>query len=572
MRSESTPFYIALAQINTVVGDFKGNVEKILDASRKALSQGASLLVCPEMTVTGYPAEDWLLRADFCERAEFWQAQLSARLKEAAPGLCVVYGGVRTASEGRHNTLFVAGAGDGKDAEPFFYDKRHLPEYGVFDEERVFAPGSGVLVVELEGGLKCGFAVCEDLWFEDVAQDLKRAGADFIVSINASPWEKGKRAAREACVAGHAAAAGLPLVYVNLTGGQDELVFDGHSFASDAKGRVVMRMDSSEGLSRLLDARALVAGTLPALETLKAPASTDAPVFSTADSPEALSELYDMLVVAVHDYVVKNGFQKVVIGLSGGVDSALVANIAADALGAQNVLAVMMPTRFTADLSLRLAKTCAENLGIRYVVRAIEPLYAAFMDVLKDDFKGLAWSEAEENLQARIRGTLLMAYSNKFSRLVLTTGNKSESAVGYSTLYGDTAGAYAPIKDILKTEVWALCREVNRRAGFERIPQEIIERPPSAELREGQRDEDSLPPYAVLDAVIAAYVENGRSTEEIAASGAAAPEVVNCVVTLIHRNEYKRRQCPVGPKVSAVAFGRDWRFPMTARMGLMQKP
>ena len=550
---------IACAQLNTTVGDFAGNVERIVLAAQRALAQGARMLVCPEMTVTGYPAEDWLLREDFCLAAQNAIRALQERLLAVAPGLTVVVGGVRLVHGKRRaarNTLFVLAA----DATVHTYDKRHLPEYGVFDEGRVFEAGEGVLVLEVAEGLKAGFAICEDLWFEDVAQELKAAGADFIVSINASPWEKKKRADREATVIGHAAAVGLPLIYVNLTGGQDELVFDGHSFASDAAGRVVMRMGVAEETGGVIDAHALVSGSLPALEA------------ESAQSPDeqSLAELYDMLVVAVRDYVHKNGFKQVVLGLSGGVDSALVASIAADALGKENVLAVMMPTRFTGDLSLTLAQRCAENLGIDYVVRAVEPLFAAFMGVLKDDFAGRPWSEAEENLQARVRGTLLMAYSNKFGRLVLTTGNKSESAVGYSTLYGDTAGAYAPIKDVLKTEVWALCREINRREGFERVPEEVSTRPPSAELREGQLDQDSLPAYEVLDRIISAYVEEGQSQEAIASSGIDAA-VVERVVGLIHRNEYKRRQCPVGPKVSAVAFGRDWRFPMTARLGVLQK-
>ena len=555
--SVSAAYPVVCAQINTIVGDFEGNVKKILDAARRAQAQGARMLVCPEMTVTGYPAEDWLLRKDFCAQCALWIERLREALLRETPGLAVVAGGVRMTRGGRRNTLYFF-AGDGSVQT---YDKRHLPEYGVFDEGRVFTPGRRTLVVKLGKRLRAGFAVCEDLWFEDVARQLKQARADFIVSINASPWEKGKRAEREAAVIGNAAAVGLPLIYVNLTGGQDELVFDGHSFASDAEGRVVMRMGAAEGLAAPVDAVRLAAGDLAPCAD-----SADAPVPGTG-----ISELYDMLVMSVRDYVVKNGFSDVVLGLSGGVDSALAANIAADALGAEHVHAVMMPTRFTADLSLQLAQTCAKNLGIAYCVRPIEPLYRAFMGVLAGDFAGRPWNEAEENLQARVRGTLLMAYSNKFSRLVLTTGNKSESAVGYSTLYGDTAGAFAPIKDVLKTEVWALCREVNRRAGFERIPEAVIERAPSAELREGQLDEQSLPPYAVLDQIIAAYVERGAGIDEIIESGFAR-ETVERVVRLIHRNEYKRRQCPVGPKVSAVAFGRDWRFPMTARIGCLQKP
>lgn len=548
--SEQSSFLIACAQLNTVVGDFEGNTRKILEAARQAASMGAQMLVCPEMSVTGCPAEDWLLREDFCKMAQAWLESLPVRLAAQAPGLTVVVGSVQAARSGRKNALYVF-----KDGELLgTCGKRHL-ESGVFDESRVFNSARRLLVLKLAKKLRVGFVVGADAFEDDCLTELKSAGADIVVCAAASAWCKGGRRQREAAAADCASRAGLPLVYVNMSGAQDELVFDGHSFACADSGEVVMRMPSESTVGGLIDAHALAAGKLACVKQL--PCSGPA-------------ELYDMLVLAVRDYVYKNGFKSVVLGLSGGVDSALVAAIAADAVGRENVLAVMMPTRFTADLSLELAQKCAKNLGISFVTRPIEPLFSAFMELLKDDFAGRKWSEAEENLQARIRGTLLMAYSNKFARLVLTTGNKSESAVGYSTLYGDTAGAFAPIKDVLKTEVWALCREVNARAGFERIPQAIIDRAPSAELREGQIDEQSLPRYSILDQIIAAYVEKGRSIDEIVKSGFERA-VVERVVRLIHRSEYKRRQCPIGPKISRAAFGGDWRFPITAKLGTMQE-
>ena len=548
--SEQSSFLIACAQLNTIVGDFEGNARKILEAARQAVNIGARLLVCPEMSVTGYPAQDWLLREDFCKTAQAWVESLGMRLAAQAPGLAVVFGSVLMGRNGRKNALYVF-----KDGELLGVGSKQHLQQSIFDETRVFKPGHHSLVLKLGKRLKVGFAVGDDVCCEDCLAALKQAGANLVVSIHADAWTKDGCRRRELAVASSALRVGMPLVCVNMYGGQDEFVFDGHSFACSAAGEVVMRMPSESTVGGAIDAYALAAGKLSSVRQAQY-------------SGEA--ELYDMLVMAVRDYVYKNGFKSVVLGLSGGVDSALVAAIAADAVGPENVLAVMMPTRFTADLSQELAQKCAQNLGVDYVMRPIEPLFAAFMDLLKDDFAGRKWSEAEENLQARIRGTLLMAYSNKFSRLVLTTGNKSESAVGYSTLYGDTAGAFAPLKDVLKTEVWALCREVNARAGFERIPQAIIDRAPSAELREGQVDEQSLPRYSILDQIIAAYVEKGRSVDEIVKSGFERA-VVGRVVRLIHRSEYKRRQCPVGPKISRAAFGSDWRFPMTAKLGTTQE-
>ena len=534
---------LAFFQMNPVVGDFSGNARKILEAARKAKEQGADMLITPEMSLVGYPAEDWLLRQDFCLQAARTMEDLAAKLK-AEEAIPVIVGNVKISAEGRRTNVACL-LRNGCIAAT--YEKQHLPEYGVFDEDRVFEGGQCPRVVEVKG-IRVGLCICEDLWYPDVAKSASQAGAQLLVSINASPYEIGKASVRENVVICNAKAAGLPLCYVNCVGGQDELVFDGGSFASDKNGRVVFRQKRFEEALSVVDAGVLLRGS--ALEQTEVTES---------------DELLEALTLATHDYVVKNGFKQAVLGLSGGIDSAVVAAIAARALGPENVLAVMMPTRFTADLSLTEAERLADNLGIRYVVRPIEQLFDAFSDRLAEDFVGRPWSVAEENLQARIRGTLLMAYSNKFGSLVLTTGNKSETAVGYSTLYGDTAGAFAVIKDLYKTQVWELARVINRKAGREMIPESIITRPPSAELREGQLDQESLPEYAVLDAFLRAYIEGKQSVEAASQAAGCSAETGNRIVRLIHRNEYKRRQSPIGPKVSRLAFGRDWRFPVTSR-------
>lgn len=535
------PIRCALYQMNPKVGDFRGNAEKILSAARKAADAGCSLLVTPEMSLVGYPAEDWLLRDDFCAKARAELQRLAEKLADF-PDLGVLVGVPEVAEGHRFNSIAVLRAG----RIEALCRKQHLPEYGVFDETRIFTPGNNTTVVTVEG-VKVGLCICEDLWYPDVAQKAKAMGAEILVACNASPYEAGKARQRERTVVGHAAAAGLGLIYVNCTGGQDELIFDGASFVSDDQGTIGLRLTA-------FDEKFAVFETAHSYEA----------VAVSEETPE--SELYKALTLAVRDYVRKSGFTDVVLGLSGGIDSAVVAAVAVKALGAEHVHAVMMPTRFTADLSVTEAEKLASNLGIHYVVRPIEPLFAAFVSELSADFKDRKLDVTEENLQARIRGVLLMAYSNKFGQLVLTTGNKSETAVGYSTLYGDTAGAFAPIKDVFKTRVWALAREINREAGFELIPETIITRAPSAELREGQTDQDSLPDYAELDAILARYMEKREDEKTIARETGLPESLVHRIVTLVHRNEYKRRQSPPGPKVSALAFGRDWRFPITAKI------
>ena len=532
---------IALCQMNSLVGDFEGNAAKIREAAARAQSMGAGLLLTPEMSLVGYPAEDWLLRRDFCVAARQALVKLAAELKDSIP---VLVGAVWLEDGIRRNALAFLRHGE---IERLYF-KHHLPEYGVFDEARIFVPGSLPCVIEVDG-VRLGLAICEDLWHPETAHQYVKHGVQVILSANASPFEAGKLAAREKAVLPSLVAEGIPLVYVNAVGGQDELVFDGAGFATDAKGRVLLRQKRfAEDL------------TVISVKSLEQSEGMDA-----TPAGDRLTEMHEALKLALKDYVTKNGFAKVIVGLSGGIDSALVAAIAAEALGPSNVKAVMMPTRFTEDLSLQLAKRVAENLGIEYVVRPIEALFSSYQQVLSEDFDGMSWDVTEENLQARIRGTLLMAYANKFRRLVITTGNKSETAVGYSTLYGDTAGAFALIKDVYKTDVWALARHVNQLHGREVIPEEIISRPPTAELREGQKDEESLPPYPVLDAVLKAYVDEGMSlaqtTEAVGCDGA----VVERVVRLIRRNEYKRRQSPIGPKLTGLAFGRDWRYPITSK-------
>ena len=535
---------IALWQMNATVGDFAGNAAKIESAARQAERMGAGLLLTPEMSLVGYPAEDWILRDDFCEKSRRVLVHLAETLKDTIP---VLVGTVWKEENGiRRNALAFLRNG----CIEALYFKQHLPEYGVFDEPRVFSAGDQPVVIEVNG-VRLGLAICEDLWHPDVMAQTCSAGAQVILSANASPFEAEKSEERERTILPFVKRNHIPLVYVNAVGGQDELVFDGVGFATDAEGTVFLRQPSFAEDLQVVSVRALMKP------------QTAVPL--KEDEEQRLTSMYGALTMALSDYVHKNGFKQVVIGLSGGIDSALVATIAADVLGADNVLAVMMPTRFTADLSFDLAKQLVKNLRIPYVVRPIEDLFKGYQALLADDFAGKAWDVTEENLQARIRGTVLMAYSNKFGRLVITTGNKSETAIGYSTLYGDTAGAFALIKDVYKTDVWALARFVNRHWEREVIPEALINRPPSAELREGQLDEASLPKYAVLDAFLKAYVDDRQSLEEAVDKARCDRATAERIVRLVHRNEYKRRQSPTGPKLSGTAFGRDWRYPMTAK-------
>ena len=533
---------IALCQMNSTVGDFAGNAAKIREAVSRAQEAGAGLVVTPEMSLTGYPIEDWGLRDDFCEAA---RKTLETLAQEVGASVPVLVGTVWVDEAGlRRNALALLRNGKVE----VLHFKNCLPNYGVFDEPRVFTAGHYPTVIDVEG-VKVGLAICEDLWHSEFVEKTCVAGAQIIIAANASPFEAGKINEREKTILPLVKAHRVPLLYVNAVGGQDELVFDGSSFVTNTGGCVIRRLHRFEEDFQMVAVQDLV----------RSQPSVDLPKGEQA----RLQELYEALKLALRDYVTKNGFRQVVIGLSGGIDSALVTTIAADALGTENVLTVMMPTQFTADLSFDLAKQLVENLKVKYVVRPIESLFEAYRQLLDEDFAGKPWDVTEENLQARIRGTLLMAYANKFNRLVITTGNKSETAVGYSTLYGDTAGAFALIKDVYKTDVWALALYVNRQKGCEVIPGGIINRAPSAELREGQKDEDSLPSYDKLDAILKAYVDARKGKQQLTIEVDSDKEVSKRVVRLVRRNEYKRRQTPLGPKLTRMAFGRDWRYPIS---------
>jgi NAD+ synthase (glutamine-hydrolysing) len=549
-------FSLCVAQLNFVVGDMPGNAQKIIDAARTAHAQGARLLLTPELSICGYAAEDLFLRPAFigaCDDA----LKTVARELAGLPDFTVVVGhptggDQRTRSvavQQRHNAASVLRGG----AVIATYAKRELPNYQVFDERRYFTPGQGTCVFEVNG-VRVGLLICEDAWFEEPARLAKEAGAQLLAVINASPFHVGKGYEREAMMRERVKATGLPLVYAHLVGGQDEVVFEGHSFALGADGSVTGRAPSFK--ENLFQVHVSTEKYATELKASVEPERT----------PDA--DLWDALVLGVRDYIGKNGFPGALLGLSGGIDSALVLAIAVDALGKDNVRAVMMPSPYTADISWIDAREMALRLGVRYDEISIVPEFEAFKASLAKEFAGLKEDTTEENIQARIRGTLLMALSNKFGAIVLTTGNKSEMATGYCTLYGDMAGGFAVIKDLAKTTVFRLTRWRNANdpygTGREPVPERIITRPPSAELRPDQKDQDSLPEYAVLDAILERYMENDQGVEEIVAAGFARADVEK-VTRLIRINEYKRRQAPVGIRVTHRSFGKDWRYPITSK-------
>lgn len=549
---------ICTAQLNFVVGDMPGNARRIVEAARQAYRDGARLVLTPELSICGYAAEDLFLRPAFiaaCDDAVKTVARELAGLK----GLHVVVGhpvggDVRSRSVQVQRRLNAASIiAEGKVLET--YAKRELPNYQVFDERRYFTPGRGSCVFQVEG-LNVGLLICEDAWFEEPALLAAESGAQLLAVINASPFHMGKGGERIARMAERAQAVGLPIVYAHLVGGQDEVVFDGGSFAVAADGTLAGRAPSFRE-----DLFTVNVEGAPGAMVLNGP-------MAPAREPEA--ELWDALVLGVHDYIGKNGFPGVLLGLSGGIDSALVLAIAVDALGKDKVRAVMMPSPYTADISWIDARDMAARLGVRYDEISIVPQFEAFKTALATEFKGLPEDATEENIQARIRGVLLMALSNKFGSIVLTTGNKSEMATGYCTLYGDMAGGFAVIKDVLKTSVFALARWRNANdpygTGAHPIPERIITRPPSAELRPGQVDQDSLPPYEILDAILSRYMEEDEGVEQIVAEGFDRA-VVERVARLVRINEYKRRQAPVGIRVTHRGFGKDWRYPITGKFG-----
>ncbi len=554
---------VALAQINATVGDLAGNARKLAQMARQAHAQGAQVVLAPELALCGYPPEDLLLRPAFMQGNAQALKALAAELADCT-GLHLVVGhphqfgasgDVRSKSVAvpqRFNAASVLSAGKVLGT----YCKRELPNYQVFDERRYFASGRDAghapLVFEVQG-VKMGVLICEDAWFDEPARAACDAGAQVLCVLNASPFHLDKSDEREARMAERARAVGRPLLYSHLVGGQDEVVFDGASFAVDAKGQVTARAPAFEEALLMID-----------INAQHQPSGTVAPV------PEVEAQAWAALVTGVRDYLGKNGFPGAIIGLSGGIDSALVLAIAVDAIGADKVCTVMMPSPYTADISWLDARDMAQRLGVQYDEIAIAPMFDDFRKSLAPHFVGRAEDTTEENLQARIRGTLLMALSNKLGAIVLTTGNKSEMATGYCTLYGDMAGGFAVIKDVAKTFVYRLAewknRQPTRRADGSVgpvIPERIITRPPSAELRPDQTDQDSLPPYEVLDAILARYMEEDQSIEDIVAAGFARADVER-VTRLIRINEYKRRQAPVGIRITHRAFGRDWRYPITS--------
>jgi NAD+ synthetase len=526
---------IAIAQLNFTVGDLVGNVGKIADAAKHACAQGAALLVTPELALTGYPPEDLLLREDFLEAST---AALNDLAKQVS-GIAVLVGHPLDWQGLSYNAASLLRNGKVEAT----YRKHILPNHSVFDEVRYFTPGHDAMVFDLEG-VRFGVNICADVWEPGPAICASEHGAQVLLALNASPYHLDKQQTRYEVLRERIRQTGMPVLYTNIVGGQDELVFDGASFAMDAHGEVISQWPAFEeviGFIELDGARFLPGSMTPDL------------------GMEA--SVYQALCLGVRDYVKKNGFPGVVLGLSGGIDSALTLAIAVDALGAGRVRTVMMPSEFTADISLIDAREMADKLGVRHDEMAIKPVFDSFLQALSEEFKGLPFDLAEENLQARIRGTLLMALSNKFGSIVLTTGNKSEMAVGYSTLYGDMAGGFAVLKDVPKTLVYRLADYRNSISPV--IPQRIITRPPSAELRHNQADQDSLPPYETLDAIMEMYVENDRSPAEIVAAGHSEQDVKR-VITLIDRNEYKRRQSPVGVRITHRGFGKDRRYPITS--------
>ena len=529
---------IVMAQINTLVGDIKGNTQRILDVCVDQSALGVDMVVFPELTLTGYPPEDLLLRQ---HTTDLTAAALERLCQDLPDGLAVVVGYPRRQGGLLFNSAGVLYNG----AVVAEYDKQCLPNYQVFDEKRYFEAGADTCVVTIKD-LPIGLTICEDIWHPHPAANAAAAGAQLLINLNASPFHRGKQSERTAQVSALARTHQLPILYVNQVGGQDELVFDGGSFVVDARGDVQHRATEF--------AEVMLSVEIETSPQLSVAAGTVATPLAELDA------VWQALVLGMRDYVNKNGFPGVVLGLSGGIDSAVTLAVAVDALGPERVEAVMMPFRYTASMSIEDAAEQANTQGVAFSNRSIEPLYEAFMTTLAPAFEGLEPNITEENLQARCRGVLLMSISNKKNLLVLTTGNKSELAVGYSTLYGDMAGGFDVLKDCPKMLVYALARYRNTLGQC--IPERVISRPPSAELAPDQKDEDSLPPYEVLDQIIEHYVERDASRDDMIAAG-FSPEDVQRVVRLIDLNEYKRRQAPVGVRISPRAFGRDRRYPIT---------
>ena len=551
--------------MNLHVGDLDGNKEKIITAYKQAESATADIAIFPELAVCGYPPEDLLLKSAFVEEVQKTLETISREINSCVAVIGFVSGEEAAADPVKRTSNSAAICANGRIYG--IYNKRALPDYGVFDEERYFSPGKGQAPIFEINGVNVGVTICEDLWLPNgVIDELATNGAQIVLNLNASPYEQGKIQTRLKVLQQRIQEAKIPIVYVNQVGGQDELIFDGGSMVIAADGNVLSNAPQFEET-------VIIADIEPTTTTLDE-ADIKIPLDSKEYDPpqgqlehtlfqplEPLSEIWKALCLATSDYLRKNNFTDVVIGLSGGIDSAIVATIAADALGPEHVHTVALPSRFSSKHSIEDAASLAANLGCDHRVIPIEQTHEAFLRTLSESFSGVSEDTTEENLQSRIRGTLLMALSNKFSWLVLTTGNKSELAVGYSTLYGDTAGAFAVIKDLWKTQVYDLAKWKNFTAGKEVIPNSIIEKPPSAELRPDQLDEDSLPPYEVLDKLLRDIIEKDKVINQLIQEG-YDPDMVKHVASLVDLAEYKRRQSPVGPKISPKAFGRDRRIPI----------
>jgi NAD+ synthase (glutamine-hydrolysing) len=527
---------LALAQIDPTVGDLEGNRGLILARIEQARTAGADLVVLPELAVTGYPPEDLLLRPGFVRAARESLEQIAAETR----GIVALVGAPLHDGD-LYNACAICA--DGKITG--WAKKWHLPNYGVFDEKRYFASGGELTLVDV-AGTKVGITICEDMWIPGPpTTELASAGAELLVNLSASPFHVGRAEEREAIFSARARESGVRVALCNTVGGQDELVFDGHSLVLERDGSVLARAPG-------------FAETLLVFDSERPEAAMVSPLGSD------LEQMRCALVLGLRDYVAKNGFNEVIVSVSGGIDSAVTAALAVEALGAECVHCVSMPSRYSSEGTRADARRLAENLGCDFRELPIEPVVEAYSDVLAESFAGREPDVAEENLQARIRGTIAMALSNKFGWLLVASGNKSELSVGYATLYGDMAGGFALLKDVFKTDVFRLARHLNEQAGRELVPQSTIDRAPSAELREGQLDEDSLPPYAELDRVLEGYVEEDRSLDELSADG-FEPDVVARTVALIDRAEYKRRQAPPGVRLRPKAFGRDRRTPITNR-------
>ncbi len=541
MNTGKQSLRIALAQLDLLVGDVHGNAERVITTARHAHADlGADLVLFPELTLSGYPPEDLLFHRGFRLQTEF----ALERVRKEVRGPRVLLGFPEYTRAGIYNSAALIADG----TVVAIHRKAELPNYKVFDEKRYFQPGAQPTVTDCDG-FRVGVLVCEDMWEPEPAQLARSAGAELLVVINASPYELHKQREREAVIQQRVQDVGLPVAYVNLFGGQDELVFDGNSFVMDAEGHVVMRAPAFQEGTYTVDFVREGRKVVPSPREIAPELSDEASVYSA-------------LVLGVRDYVNKHGFPGVVMGLSGGVDSALTLAIAVDALGPERVHAVMMPSRYTAQMSLDDAAEEARALGVSYSVLSIESMFEATLATLKDEFAERKPDASEENIQSRCRMLLLMGISNKTGRMLLTTGNKSEMAVGYATLYGDMAGGFAPIKDCSKLLVYRLAAYRNSLGTGQAIPQRVIDRPPSAELRHDQKDSDSLPPYEVLDPILEAFIEEDLTVDEIQARGFDRA-TVGRVLDLVKRNEYKRRQAPPGVRVSRRAFGRDWRYPVT---------